>query len=61
MSGHRAGRENVFTVCDVFPSELFEKNPPFPVGFLCIFLLSLRKSSACFLRPWKQDAWKCEG
>ena len=22
MSGHRAGRENVFAVCDVFPSEI---------------------------------------
>jgi hypothetical protein len=24
MSGHRAGRENVFAVCDVFPSEISE-------------------------------------
>jgi hypothetical protein len=26
MSGHRAGRENVFAVCDVFPSEISETN-----------------------------------
>jgi hypothetical protein len=24
MSGHRAGRENVFAVCDVFSSEISE-------------------------------------
>jgi hypothetical protein len=24
MSGNRAGRENVFSVCDVFPSEISE-------------------------------------
>jgi hypothetical protein len=31
MSGHRAGRENIFAVCDVFPSEISEtdmKNGP---------------------------------
>ena len=27
MSGHRAGRENVFAVCDVLPSENLRKKP----------------------------------